>query len=57
MAGVFPVPPHSGNGHDTDMLLFSMRELLEKAHQEDDELFAEGENDEDFEAPRESSIA
>ena len=32
-----------------------MRELLEKAHQQDnDDLFAEEEGDEEFEAPRES---
>lgn len=34
-----------------------MRELLEKAHQEDeDELFKEVEDDEEFEAPRESCM-
>ena len=33
-----------------------MRELLEKAHQEDDELFVEVEDDEEFEAPREPGI-
>ncbi len=32
--------------------LRSLRELLEKAHQENDEIFAEAEDDEDFEAPR-----
>ena len=37
----------------TETAILSMRELLEKAHQEDDELFAEAENDDDFEAPRE----
>jgi hypothetical protein len=39
-----------------DALTFrSMRELLEKAHQQDeDELFAEVEDDEEFVAPRES---
>ena len=42
-------PPSSS----TETATLSMRELLEKAHQEDDELFAEAENDEDFEAPRE----
>lgn len=35
----------------------SMRELLEKAHQEDeDDLFREVEDDEEFAAPRECSV-
>ncbi len=34
-----------------------MRELLEKAHQEEDDLFAEAEDDEEFEAPRKSAVS
>jgi len=33
-----------------------MRELLDKAHQEEDDFFAEAEDDEEFEAPREQCL-
>ncbi len=37
-------------------LALSMRELLDKAHQEEDDFFAEAEDDEEFEAPREQCL-